>query len=285
MINRTTQQFTSGHALLPVLASVILLAAGWHMAACAEPATTAPAAGPFAYVGTVEGIFSPWQCYTPFSRDGAAVLTGREDGTVRVWDTRTLKPLTDPLPHPGRQWYQLSADGSTVFTAGGNEVRFWDVATSKLVSMTAIAGERLALADASADGTRFVTVGLDELDTVRVWHAGAARAVALLRHKFPVLSAEFDPSGGRIVTHERVGTFHVWDAETGRAVCPPITGDDESFRDGPYQARFDPVGRRLVVPRKRGFAVADLATGRVLAEGHWPDDQAETARVRFGGDG
>ena len=55
-----------------------------------------------------------------FSRDGARVVTGSQDNTVRVWNAATGAPLSAPMHHPGPVWYGVgvafSPDGRAVVT-------------------------------------------------------------------------------------------------------------------------------------------------------------------------
>ena len=218
-------------------------------------------AGPYERIGRVEGAWLSWR--PQFNRYGTAFATQTRDA-VRVWDAGTLKPLTEPLRHDGLVSYRLSADGKTVLTAGGQEVRLWDVATSRLRSSTTVAAKKVDFAELSPDGAQFVTVVREDMGTAAVWHAGEARASALLRHRGAAISAEFDPTGRWVVTHEFGTAFRVWAADTGREACPPIASDDDCHT--PYRAQFDPSGKRLVVPLAQGYQVIDVKTGRVLSK-------------------
>src|SRR4051794_32286658 len=101
-----------------ISAAIFLVAAVWpaavpagaatelrgERAPASSPATTAPTptspAGPYEYVGSVDGVTD---CdHTSFSRDGSMIVTYQSHGDdrfARVWDTRTLTPLTNALPH------------------------------------------------------------------------------------------------------------------------------------------------------------------------------------------
>jgi WD40 repeat protein len=64
-----------------------------------------------------------------FSPDGKTVLTGSMDGTARLWDARTGRPIGTPLHHRGRvRAVAFSPDGRRILTAcGDNTARLWDL--------------------------------------------------------------------------------------------------------------------------------------------------------------
>jgi WD40 repeat protein len=67
--------------------------------------------------------------FAQFSPDGQRVVTAAEDGSVRLWDTQTAKPLGHPMQHGGLVISaQFSPDGKRVVSASNdNMVRIWDV--------------------------------------------------------------------------------------------------------------------------------------------------------------
>ena len=66
-----------------------------------------------------------------FSPDGKTVLTGSDDGTARLWDAATGKPIGPPLPHQDAvNAVAFSPDGKTVLTGSWDKTaRLWDAAT------------------------------------------------------------------------------------------------------------------------------------------------------------
>ncbi len=208
-----------------------------------------------------------------FSRDSCAFLAQKynpalqRSDMVRLWDARSLKPLTEPLLHEDIWYCGVTADGKMVFTADRKEIRLWDVATSKLRTTIKVTDKDLLKSvDFNADGTRFTTITNNEHaaiandeHAVAVWRTGDARPALFLQQSGPV-SAVFDPTGTRIITDD--GEFNVFATDSGRKLFPSISSTTNSIKE----VRFDSSGHRLLVPQWRGFTVVDLPTGNTVAD-------------------
>jgi WD40 repeat protein len=67
------------------------------------------------------------------SPDGKLLLTGSKDGTARLWDAATARPLHPPLTLQSPLLVvAFSPDGNTALTATeGQSLQLWDVRTGK----------------------------------------------------------------------------------------------------------------------------------------------------------
>jgi WD40 repeat protein len=104
-----------------------------------------------------------------FDAAGRRVVTGNWDGSVRVWDVATGRPLVTLAAHNGVvEAVAFSPDGTMLATAGDDTTaKLWDLtAGRRLLTLRGHTGSLTALAF-SPDRTRLATGGLD--GTVRVY--------------------------------------------------------------------------------------------------------------------
>lgn len=152
------------------------------------------------------------------SADGRFVMTGHDDGTMKLWDARTGKEIrTIRFGQGFCNWSaSLSPDGSHGAAGGFGIAKVWDLATGR-ETITVSHGNRVLVSRAvfSVDGKRLLTTSHD--GTARLWELGTGRQVAAYAgHANIVESAAFSADERRIVTGSCDGTARVWDAATGR---------------------------------------------------------------------
>ncbi len=116
--------------------------------------------------GTVRDI-----CFSP---DGARLLIASHDGTARVWDMESGKPVTSEMRHSGWVFHaEFSRDGNRVVTASNDQTgRVWDAGTGRPITPSSGAiSHAIAVREAcfSPDGNRIATAGFN--GTARVWDA------------------------------------------------------------------------------------------------------------------
>jgi WD40 repeat protein/serine/threonine protein kinase len=167
-----------------------------------------------------------------FHPDGKHLVTGQQDGTIRVWDTRTGRALgtfgTHGQPLRG---VAFSRDGRHLASASvSGEIKLWDA-------------------------TR-----LDE----RHLDGKAERRVAPMRGRSPgmCLNLSFSPDGQFLASGGEEYTVRIFDVETGREAHPPLRGHKEDV----YAVAFSPDGRWLASAGEDSTVrVWDCRTGYALA--------------------
>ena len=175
------------------------------------------------------------------SPDGERVLTASRDGTARIFDTASGRPLHVLRGHRGPvAMASFAPDGRRVVTASDDgTARIWDASSGE--SLAILRHDRGAVNSAvfSRDATRIVTAGND--GTARVWDAGSGRQVRVLRgHRGGVADASFDPSGRRVLTAGNDGTARIWSVRSGAGTV--VTRHEERL----FLAELSPDGRLVL---------------------------------------
>jgi len=196
------------------------------------------------------------------SPDGKRVATADSDGTARVWDTETGRPLFALKgSREGVSAVFFGPYGDLIATSDYDYVaRLWNAATGDLVYELPGHTKPLSMIAFSPDEKRVVTASED--NTARVWETGTGKLLSTLNgHTKSVNSAFFNPSSDRIITASIDETARIWDAATGTSI-KELTGHKGSL----YKAMFSPDGTlALTVSLDRTARVWDAATGNVRA--------------------
>ena len=178
--------------------------------------------------------------------DGTAVIiSGGDDGTVRVWRLADGAPVGEPLAGHDGPVYAVAAgtlpDGTPVIISGGSDttVRVWRTADRTPVGepLGARGAVYAVAAGTLPDGTPVIISGGGLDSTVQVWRTADGTPVGepLTGHDSPVraVAAGTLPDGTPVIISGggRDGTVRVWRTADGTPVGEPLTG-----HDGPVNA-------------------------------------------------
>jgi WD40 repeat protein len=193
-----------------------------------------------------------------FSLDGK-VLASADAGAVRIWDTRTGKPLRQL---EGDLWHAscvaFSPDGKTLAATARNRVGLWDVATGKEVAFPGGNLGPVLAAAFSSDGKRVVTATVE--GAVVLWEANTGRLLRRLQqHGEPVTAVGFSPDDRTLVAYAEEAGLTVWRAASGKRL---LTRKEDC---GPGPVIFTADGKALVQRcDDRTACIRELLTGKVL---------------------
>jgi eukaryotic-like serine/threonine-protein kinase len=215
------------------------------------------------------------------SPDGREIVTGSEDGWVRVWHLPSGKPVPTTKQHLGGiRALTFSSDGRRFASVGYDpEIRLWDPATGTVDLTLRGHTKPNRYAAFSPDGRRIVTASEDQ--TLRLWETTTGKNLAILRgHMAVVQRAAFSPDGRRIASGGEDGTVRLWDVETASPIAT-LTGHGH----GVLALAYSPDGK--VIATGGGFPdntvrFWDAQTGRALAVG--PGHHNEVTSLTFSPD-
>jgi WD40 repeat protein/serine/threonine protein kinase/tetratricopeptide (TPR) repeat protein len=223
-----------------------------------------------------------------FHPDGQHLATGASDGTVRLWDALTGKPLSEPLRHQFEvKSVAFSADGTRLLTVAkqasafgtGGEARLWDVATGAEIAGPFEHAQMLRFAVLSRDGKRLL-VGAGKVwgpgktatgapDVVEVREVASGAIVGKpMPQPGELVTVTFSPDGHRVLAACTNGSARVYEAETGTPVTPVLSHPAQI-----RQASFSRDGRLVLcccgddfgAMRIGELRVWDAETGEMVA--------------------
>jgi WD40 repeat protein len=222
-------------------------------------------------IGVLAGHAAPIRI-AAVSPDGLHIVTASDDGTARIWDSKSGKEVFTFSGHEGAVLCAtFSPDGRQVVTASVDmTARIWNVDTGKEIAILKGHEGEVNCASFSPDRRRVVTASDDK--TARIWDAQTGAELSILRgHTAEILSAKYSPDGRHIVTGSMDTTALLWDAENGRQISV-LASFSWVMSGATYDGRvtdiaFSPDGRRVVIASNGWKAqILDTVTGNHIAE-------------------
>lgn len=149
------------------------------------------------------------------SPNGSTFLSGGEDGTLRLWDSRTGQPIWTLAGHAGPVLSCAYApDGSAILSGSVDRtIKVWDAASGR---------ERATLSGHAAPVTALamlpegrVAISGSTDSTIRIWDLVAGREMGLLRgHSREVTALSVEPGGRHVLSAGLDGTIKRWEVST-----------------------------------------------------------------------
>ena len=151
--------------------------------------------------------------------NGARIVSGGDDFTVRIWDLASGRLERELRGHIGAvEAVAVTPDGTRIVSGGmDHTVRVWDLGSGDLERT--LEGHPAAVRSVAVtpDGARVVSAGDDH--TVRVWDIVSGDLERTLEgHPAAVRSVAVTPDGARIVSGGVDGTPRVWNLAGGQEV-------------------------------------------------------------------
>lgn len=164
--------------------------------------------------------------------DGTRIVSGGEDGVLRIWDVKTGAAIDRPLLGHRRAITALvmRPDGARVVSAGEDgSVRLWDLRSGQPVGEPVQAHRSPVLALAiSRNGERLASSGQD--GTIRLWDGASLQPIGtpFEGHKSRAHSVAFNSDGSRLASGGYDNTVRIWDVASGKMIRKPLSGHGDT---------------------------------------------------------
>ncbi len=199
-----------------------------------------------------------------FTPDGASLVTGSFDGTVRVWEVATWENIRTFYGHDTAVYdVVISTDGARVASTSTNSALVWDFESGEVLVSLAGQGGIVDGMDISPEGTRLITASTDN-GTLRVWDITPLASHELFAFPTPGFNGEVGFRGevafsadGRTMasTSDRSGGIDLWSFPEGELV-----GGLDVPTDNVALIAFAPDGTSVVIGSTGGVWFIDLLT-------------------------
>lgn len=222
------------------------------------------------------------------SGDGRLLATGEKDGTVRVWEIESNRPIARLPAHNDMVRAVAFSPDSTQLVTGthGRKLRLWDVKTRKelLACPDGMVPKQILSADFLADGKR-VAVGIHQ--AVGIWNTETNTFELLKSTPIHPHMIRVSPDGSTIAAACHDSLVRLWDAESGE-LLHKLTGHTDEIQC----VDFTPDGLQLASgSRDRSLRLWDVESGKQLrtfsGHGGWVTSVtclADGRRIMSGGD-
>ncbi|KAG8739560.1 hypothetical protein FRC10_005449 [Ceratobasidium sp. 414] len=163
-----------------------------------------------------------------YSPDGAYIVSGSYDETVRIWDAQTGQPVGQPLDgHTDRVLsVAYSPDGAHIASGSADTtVWIWDARTGQPVGQPLSGHTGYVNSVAYSPDGAYIASGSHD-STVGIWdaHTGQPVGQPLDGHTNLVSSVAYSPDGAYIASGSEDKTVWIWNAQTGQPVGQPLNG-------------------------------------------------------------
>ncbi|GAA93661.1 uncharacterized protein L969DRAFT_53454 [Mixia osmundae IAM 14324] len=213
------------------------------------------------YVLKQQGHFYDMNCLT-FSSDGQNIVTGGEDGKVKVWNASTGFCFVTFSEHSSAvSAVEFSKQGQVLFSASlDGTVRAFDLVRYRnFRTFTSPSPVQFSCLAIDPSGDIVCAAGSGDDFEICVWSTQTGKILDILTgHEGPICGLAFSPTGDRLASCSWDGTARLWDLYGRSSAVEPF----ELGSDG-LAIAFRPDGKEICVSTLDGqIVVWDVVNGR-----------------------
>jgi WD40 repeat protein len=192
--------------------------------------------------------------------EGTLLVSGGDDGSIRLWHAVTGKELKEIPGHGDRvNRVVFSSDGRWLASASSDgSVRVYSVTPSVITLKHTYRGHVLPVLDLafSDDNTQLISAGADT--TIQIWSVTDAKTRRVLSgHGRPVVAVAVRPDGKEIYSADDDGKVKVWTIDKDKDEVQGQDFDIDLEGSRINRMVFSPDGKKLAMAADDGAGVLD----------------------------
>ena len=147
------------------------------------------------------------------NRNGDRLVSGGEDGMVKVWNITKGERLMALAGHYDRvNSVQITPDGRLAVSCSNDKtVKIWNLETNACIGTLEGHQDKVRSVALSPDGSLIASTGFND-HTVRLWDRNSGACLQVIENKgyFTPISVAFSPDGSRLVVGTAQGLIYVF---------------------------------------------------------------------------
>merc|ERR1712187_127501 len=176
-------------------------------------------------------------CCCPLKKGPPLLISGTDDGTVKIWDLRCKRPVSELYHRYPVTTVAFSDSGDTIYTGGlDNTIRVWDLG-NKVITKLIGHHDTITGLCISPNGDCLLSNSMD--NTLRIWDIRSSPIKAksykvLTGHTHSndknLLKCDWSPDGLYVSAGSGDKTVCIWNVETRRLLCK-LPGHTDSVNE------------------------------------------------------
>jgi len=200
-----------------------------------------------------------------YSPNGKHLLCANGDGTISIWNAKTLNKINSFASHAGGVTSAMyNPNGKQILSVGFDGfLRFWDTETMSILFSVQAAPLIFTIASYNHKGDKILISNMFA-DTVYLLDSSNGKEIWSANIPAGVYSTAFSHNDKLIAVADEDQIFYILDSATGKLIRTIDT--EESHLDPPSRLAFSPNGKYLASADDLDLRLWNLETGALIYE-------------------